>query len=175
MYAGLSSPLGICVSPISKYIYVAMTGSRNIAVHQYTPSGLLNFVGKSNVSEHFPSLLTVNHQGTRLYSSNAVAGEVSVFDISTDPVAPKLIQTVNVTGIVGSLDTHGNTWNLSLNPTGNFLYVLCPRHFVSTQLGDGNTVHVFAVDSDGKLLEAPNSTVSLSLPPTTSPQGLVVF
>jgi hypothetical protein len=86
-----------------------------------------------------------------------------VYD-STFPLQPVEIQHLKLKGV-------GNPLQLTVDPRGNFLYVVTQRASASIPLGQGNTLHVLRINEiTGKLED--DSFVELSVPPGTRPQGV---
>lgn len=169
--------LGVGVYPITsqRLVYVNYPLAQRLAVYSYDSVGNLTFVRAVPNSGKIACWIVINSTGTRLYTTNAGSGDVSVFDIGTDPTTPKQLQLLNVSGITGSANVNGNPWQMTLDSNGQFLYVLTPRDLQSTPAGQGNTVHTLQVNSDGTLTEVPNSVIALPVPVGTSPQGIVAL
>ena len=90
-----------------------------------------------------------------------------VWDIATDPRHPRLLQTVPLRG-------GGNPWNLSLDPSGKYLYIITPRQVRAVPPGQGQLLHSLRVLPDGRLQELPDSPVPLPVAPNTNPFGLAI-
>jgi hypothetical protein len=68
----------------------------------------------------------------------------------------------------------GNAFQITIDPRGNYLYVVTQRGDASIPLGEGNTLHVLKINQPtGKLSEQGSSLVNLPVPPGTRPQGVV--
>jgi len=170
-------PFGVGVLPslTQRIVYVSYPLAQELAVYSYDSTGELSFSRAVPNTGKAACWITINNAGTRLYTSNAVSGDLSVFDIGTDPTNPNQIQLFPLTSITGSSNLNGNPWHLSLDPANQFLYVLTPRDLASTPAGQGNTIHVLQLNSDGTLTEVPNSTVTINVPVGTNPQGMAVL
>ena len=169
--------LGVGVHPNASLhlVYFNFPLAGLLGVYSYDSSGTLTLVRAVPNSGGAACWIVINNAGTRLYTSNALSGDISVFDIGTDPTTPTQIQKLSVTSTVGSQTLTGNPWQLSLDPSNQFLYVLTPRDLGNTPAGQGNTIQVLQVAADGTLSLVSNSTVTISVPLDDSPQGIAVL
>ncbi|MCA1583041.1 MAG: lactonase family protein [Acidobacteria bacterium] len=160
-------PLGLWAHPKQSILYVGFVTVNKVGVYTYDFLGGLTFVRSVPNSGVAVCWLRTNDDGTRLYTSNTGDGTVSVFD-TTDPLTPVEIQKHKLRGV-------GNPFQLELDPTGAYLYVLTQRADSSIPLGEGNTLHVLKVNrANGKLSEAGSSPIELPVPTGTRPQGIAV-
>ena len=65
----------------------------------------------------------------------------------------------------------GNPLQLTVDPRGDFLYVVTQRASASIPLGQGNTLHALRINAVTGKLEN-DSFVQVSVPPGIRPQGI---
>jgi 6-phosphogluconolactonase (cycloisomerase 2 family) len=160
-------PQGMAMVASRRLLYANVSNAAKLAVYSYDREGRLAFVDAvDNRGAKLPCWTTINAAGTRLYTDNAGNDTVSVFDIGSDPRRPRQLQNLR-------LRTSGNPWNLSLDASGRFLFVLNPRAVDFIDPGAGNTVHSLRVNGDGTLAELDDSPVAIPVSTDTQPQGLV--
>lgn len=170
IFAGSAAPhlpLGLAAHPTRPIIYVGLVTISKIGVYQYDANGLLSFVTAVPDSGAAPCWVRVNIEGTRLYASNTGDNSVSVYDTS-NPLKPVEIQKLTLRGV-------GSSFQLELDPTNDFLYVVTQRASTTTPLGQGSNLHVIRVKHDGRLSEEENSPIALPVPSTARPQGLATL
>jgi hypothetical protein len=161
--------LGLGAVPSSHLLYIAMPTVPALATYSYSASGRLRFISSVPVAGSFlPCWVQITQDGRWLYTSNAATDSLTVFDIHTNQVRPRQIQTV-------ALEGPGNPWNIKLDPSDGVLFSLTPRDTLSVPLGEGNTLHALTIGSDGKLTETSSSPLKLPVPPDANPQGLAVI
>lgn len=75
------------------------------------------------------------------------------------------------------LKGEGSAFQLELDPTGEFLYVVTQRATPEVALGEGNNLHILRINqANGRVSEEGHSPYALPvLPPGTRPQGLAVM
>jgi 6-phosphogluconolactonase (cycloisomerase 2 family) len=159
-------PLGLWAHPEARQLYVGFVTVNKLGVYTWDEDGVPIFERTVANSGTAICWLRTNRAGTRLYTTNTGSSTVSVYD-TTDPGEPKEIQAVPTSG-------PGNPFQLALDPTERFLYVITQR---GSHAAPGNALHVFAVDDeDGTLSEVPSSPVPITLQsPDARPQGVAVF
>ncbi|HET6385697.1 MAG TPA: beta-propeller fold lactonase family protein [Armatimonadota bacterium] len=165
--------------PSKPYLYVSSPLAKKIAVYRYATNGMLTFVASVANSGAAACWLRVSPNGEFLYSSNAASGDVSEFTISSDGATVTQAQAVNVSSdLLSPATINGNPWQIDVDPSGQFLFVLTPRDFnlpAGTTLGPGNTLHSFTINqTNGNLTQAPTSPVTLG-PAGGQPQGLLAI
>jgi DNA-binding beta-propeller fold protein YncE len=102
-----------------------------------------------------------------MYSGNAGSDNLSVFDISGDPLKPREIQSV-------ALNAPGNPWNFEIDPSGRVIFVLDMRAVRQVPAGRGNDLHALRIDAHGRLTEERSSPVKIPVPVGTNPIGLAL-
>jgi DNA-binding beta-propeller fold protein YncE len=159
-------PLGLWANPDARQLYVGFVTVNKLGVYTWDEDGVPIFERTVANSGTAICWLRTNRAGTRLYTANTGSSTVSVYD-TTDPAEPIEIQAVHTSG-------PGALFQLALDPTGRFLYVIGQR---GSHAAQGNAVHVLAVDEeDGTLTEVPSSPVPITLQsPDARPQGVAVF
>lgn len=161
-------PQGLIAHPKLPLIYAGVANLRKLIVYEYAPDGRLTYVSSQiNQGTYLPCWTEINRAGTRLYTGNAGSGNISVFDIATDPRHPRQIQRVRLRG-------EGLPWNFELDPSGHYLFMVNMRAVSDVPPGKGNTLHSFAIGADGKLSELPSSPVPIPVPLGTNPWGLAI-
>jgi hypothetical protein len=114
-------------------------------------------------------VLDPGHEGRPLlFTANADTNNMSAFDIGSDPSNPRQIQTFGLKGA-------GNPWNEALDPSDRYVLVITPRDTPKVPAGEGNTIHVLRVGTDGTLSEVDTSPTKLPVPDNANPQGLAVI
>jgi 6-phosphogluconolactonase (cycloisomerase 2 family) len=160
-------PLGLAVHPEKPLLYVGFVTINRLGVYRYGSSGGLRFVRTVPNSGHGLCWVTLNHDATRLYTSNTGDPSVSVYDISRDPSQPIEIQRVTLKG-------QGGGFQFALDSTGRFLHVITQQS-AATQDVTANALHVLSVAVDGTLTEVPSSPTLLPVPNLTRPQGVAAL
>src|SRR6516162_8747669 len=159
-------PLGLWANPDARQLYVGFVTVNKLGVYTWDEDGAPIF--KRTVANSGTAIcwLRTNRAGTRLYTANTGSSTVSVYD-TTVPDEPKEIQAIHTSG-------PGNLFQLALDPTERFLYVIGQR---GNSAAPGNALHVLAVDEeDGTLSEVPSSPAQITLQsPDARPQGIAVF
>ena len=159
-------PLGLWTHPHQPILYVGFVTINRLGVYTYDSTGHLQFVRSVPNSGQAICWIRSNADGTRLYTSNTGDNSISVYD-TTVPLRPVEIQRVQLQGM-------GNAFQITIDPRGNYLYVVTQRGDASIPLGEGNTLHVLKINQPtGKLSEQGSSLVNLPVPPGTRPQGVV--
>lgn len=149
--------LGATIHPTAQYLYVGEPGPNDrLAVLHWDSTGKLSFIKDVFAPGSAICWGAINAAGTRLYTSQTPASEVTVYDVSR-PASPVLLQSFFVSG-VGAAPAH-----MALDPSNSFLYVV-------DRLG---SVHVLPIDSNGMVSE-PNAPYSLGVPAGTVPLGVIV-
>ncbi|MGB8839817.1 MAG: hypothetical protein WCC64_01990 [Aliidongia sp.] len=167
-------PLNLWTHPFEPLVYVSFVSVNQVGVYKYDEDGDLSFIRAVPDSGQAICWLRANKAGTRLYASNngVIEGPndahstISVFDL-TDPETPKEIQNIQLLGV-------GNSSQISLNPSETTLYVIAQRATPLIPVGQGNALHVFAIQSDGTISENI-SPITLNVPNGTQPQGIAIY
>jgi DNA-binding beta-propeller fold protein YncE len=161
--------LGLATQPGGGVLYGQAVDTAQMVTFRYDDSGRLTFVGAvAEPGAYLPCWSLLNAAGTRLYTDNAGNNTMSVFGL-TNPLAPRLLQVV-------TLKDAGNPWDLRMDPSGRFVFVLDARDREDlVPAGQGNELHTLLVNGDGTLTEAAYSPVPIPVPLNTNPIGLAVI
>jgi hypothetical protein len=90
---------------------------------------------------------------------------MTVYDTS-DAMNPRQLQVLR-------LKHEGNPWDMRLDPTGKYLFMVDPRAGTSVKPGQGQEIHSLAVAADGTLSE-PTSPAPIPVRLGVSPLGVAV-
>jgi hypothetical protein len=160
--------LGVGAHPTKPFVYMPLPLVPALAVFSYDTTGKLTFVSSVPTNGAFlPCWIQITKDGRWLYTTSAATNNVTVFDI-TNPAKPKEIQSV---GFMAP----GNAWNISLDPSDQFLFVLSTRATIGVPMGKSNIQHVMRIGPDGKLTEVnADAPAKLPVPQNATPFGNVV-
>jgi 6-phosphogluconolactonase (cycloisomerase 2 family) len=163
-------PAGLVSHPSRNILYAQVANQNRMVIYTWDQDARLRFVrAMPNPGAVLPCWTEVNAAGTRLYSGNAGSGNITVFDISQDPLHPGQMQSIHLNGV-------GNPWNFALDPSGRELFIVNmradARHVPSDE---GNTLHALRIGSDGRLAELSSSPVKIPVPVNTNPYGIAVL
>lgn len=149
--------LGMVRNPAANYIYAALPADSLISVLSFSPStGVLTHVTDVPNTGSLACWLGINASGTRLYSAETMSSTITVYD-TTNPAAPVSLQHIALSTVN---DPTPAPWNIGVDPTGAFLYIVSNR-----------TLHVLNIQSDGTVLETLAPTV-LTTNTNAHPYGL---
>jgi 6-phosphogluconolactonase (cycloisomerase 2 family) len=182
--APVSPPLllGLAAHPDRRIVYAGLVGAAQIGVYTYDRDGSLTFVRAVGDQGAAPCWLVVSADAKRLYVANSGTDTVGVFSLD-DPLHPVQIQEFALAGPrhPGADPAAPNQtvdFQLSLDPTGRFLYVVNHETSPNDTFPQGNQLHTLAVARDGTLSETARSPLIFSLadvPANAHPQGIVVL
>ncbi len=172
--------LGMAQNPKGNTLYVGFVDRAQVGVYRWDASGMLSFVTTAPAGQAVCWLRT-NAQGTRLYAVNSGEGSISVYD-TTNPIAPRELQRLVLNDLGPAfLDPNGakqpfssEPFQIALDPTGAFLYVVTQRVTTNGDVTAGNAIHILAVDARGMVSETMND-VKLDLPVGARAQGIVAL
>jgi pSer/pThr/pTyr-binding forkhead associated (FHA) protein/DNA-binding beta-propeller fold protein YncE len=160
-------PAGLSANADADVLYSGIPNYGSIVAYDYGAGSLQLDGEEADQLTFLPCWSVVSSNDSRLYFANAGTDNISVWDIATDPRHPRLLQTVPLRG-------GGNPWNLSLDPSGKYLYIITPRQVRAVPPGQGQLLHSLRVLPDGRLQELPDSPVPLPVAPNTNPFGLAI-
>ena len=174
--------LGLAAHPEQRIVYAGLVGARQIGVYTYDRDGSLTFVRAVGDQGAAPCWLVVSPDGQRLYVANSGTDTVGVFSLA-DPLHPVQIQEFSLAGprrptSDPAAPNQTVDFQLSLDPTGRFLYVVNHETSPDDAFPQGNQLHTLAVARDGTLSESAGSPLIFSLadvPANAHPQGIVVL
>ncbi len=159
-------PLGLWAHPKLPILYVGFVTANKLGVYRFSENGHLTFIRTVPNSGTAICWLRTDRAGLRLYSSDTGTNSISVYNLS-DPESPVEIQNLVLNGI-------GNVLQFSLSDDERNLYAITQRGSASIAEGEGNTLHILAVEGDGTVSETKSPLV-FHFPAGTRPQGVAVF
>lgn len=159
-------PLGLATHPNRPVVYVGFVTVSKVGVYDYDETGKLTFVRTVPDSGTAVCWIRVNATGTRMYASNTGDNSISVYD-TTEPLLPLEMQRLQLKG-------DGSSFQIELDPRGEYLFAVSQRAAASTPLGSGSNLHVLRIRKDGRLSESVKP-LALPVPADVRPQGLATF
>jgi 6-phosphogluconolactonase (cycloisomerase 2 family) len=173
--------LGLAAHPDRRILYAGLVGAARIGVYTYDRDGALTFVTAVPDQGAAPCWLVVSPDGQRLYVANSGTDSVAVFSLA-DPLKPVQIQEFALAGPRHPDSAPGANqtvdFQLSLDPTGRFLYVVNHETSPDDTFPQGNQLHTLRVAGDGTLSEPADSPLLFGVdevPANAHPQGIVVL
>ncbi len=167
-------PLGLAAHPVFPLLYVGFVTINEIGVYDFNQYGQLGFIRTvGDPSKTGNCWLLINAAATRMYAVDTGGNQVTIYDIGTDPLAPRAL---GVTQLEGT----GHAFELALSDDGRFLHVISQQGEPAASGGSpaDNVLHVLRVDGNGFLAEVSDTPLSRYLPHApvgTRWQGLVAF
>ncbi len=179
--------LGLQVHPIQPLLYVGFVVGNVMGTFRYDATGGLTFLNAAPISGLGICWIEVNRHGTFAYTSNSTDDSISVFSLA-NPYAPVEIQKVDLNGPKEFLCPTPDPcapvifkttpFQLELDPTGTFLYVVNHETTLDNTFPQGNALHILRVAPNGTLTETSDSPVILpqsAVPARAHPKGVVVL
>lgn len=174
---------GVQVHPTQGLFYACAPIPGKIAVYSFDNSGAMSYSGMAQSSGVLPCWIKFNASGSRMYVACTGDNSISVFDNSI-PTAPREIQhfvlrnsadypTHLVVPILPNL-TAACAAELSLDPSGSYLYVVSHRNDPDLTHTNVNFVHTLPIAADGTVSEPTAATV-LNVSTGAHPHGMLVF
>lgn len=163
-------PDGLWQHPFLPIVYVGYVAANRVGVYRYDRKGDLHFIRTVPNNGVAICWIRTNRSGTRMYTSNTVSASgdtstMSVYNI-TDADNPVEVQTPQLIG-------QGNVRQFELSPDGKFIYAITGRFSDKIPFGQGNALHVFAIERDGTLTE--RTPVQIPVPAGVLSQGIAVW
>ena len=185
--------LGLRAHPTSNILYGGLVAVGRLGVWSYDASGNLSFVGQESDPNNVGGAgglcwIAIDPSAQYAYTSSVVPDVIGVLSIK-DPLNPKRIQNFSLGGPkaplpAGTPEPYKFTtapFNLTVDPSGQFLYVLNDQTCTSASVDpvncpQGTAIHILQINSDGTLTETPASPliISPSLVPDHA-KGMVVL
>lgn len=170
---------GLATHPTARIVYGGLPLANGISTFTYDNSGALTYVGSAPNSGVETCWLTVDRDGSHLYTSNSQSNTVTVYSLE-DPLAPVQVQIL-VLAPPRQAPGQGNgrfaslPHQFALDPTGERLYVVNQQSTADDSFPEGNNMHILDVGADGLLSETIDPLIfSQTLVPTNAhPQGVV--
>jgi 6-phosphogluconolactonase (cycloisomerase 2 family) len=181
--AGFSPPLmlGLLAHPTERILYVGFVAAGFVGVYTYDDDGELTFVRAVGNSGRLVCWFAIDPDRKYFYTSDNGNDSISTYKIEPDatlgshPQNPVEVQIValNEPDATGP----GAPFELSVDPSGQFLYVVGERRKNPDLTVTGaNVVHILQIDkATGLLTEASFSPMPLPIPDVAHPHGMVVF
>jgi 6-phosphogluconolactonase (cycloisomerase 2 family) len=172
--------LGSAVHPKLNIIYAGLTGANQVGVFTFDETGKLSFVGAAPDQGFAACWVEVSADGRFLYETSTGSNTVGVFSLA-DPLHPVEIQSFVLGGPQAPPGSPAGTretadFQLALDPSGRFLYVINQSTDAKGLFPQGNQLHVLDVGRDGKLSEPTGPLVfsQAEVPSVAHPQGIAV-
>ncbi|HWZ42646.1 MAG TPA: beta-propeller fold lactonase family protein [Candidatus Saccharimonadales bacterium] len=183
-FTGSGYLLGLKAHPTERILYVGEVVTDQLAVYTYDDNGTLTLVHETPLGVGGTAIcwLTFDKDHRHLFAVDAGVNGITVFDLA-NPRAPVVVQqfTMTIVGANASLfppifpeSVAGVPFQISLDPSGKFLFVLSRSFTQNNNFQDGNNMHILQVQPDGTLVEPAFSPLLLPVPPTVKPTGNVV-
>ena len=179
--------LGLQAHPTEPLLYVGYVLGGALATYRYDKAGTLTFLNAAPTTGLGLCWIEVNKRGTIAYTANSTDDSVSVFSLA-DPSKPIEIEKLELNGpkeflCPGSAPCapviyKTTPFQLELDPTGKFLFVLNHETTLDDSFPEGNALHILQVGADGKVTEAPSSPTILPqnlVPARAHPKGVIVL
>jgi 6-phosphogluconolactonase (cycloisomerase 2 family) len=174
--------LGLQAHPTAHVIYAGFLLSQSMGVFSYTDAGNISFVGQAPAGANDVGMcwVEVSHDGRYAYATNATTDTVSVYSLG-DPLHPVLIQSLFLGGPKVPIPQPAATvfsttpFQLELDPTDDYLFVLNHEATVDDSFPDGNAIHVLKVNDDGTLTEVDITLLTGVVPAGAHPKGVVAL
>ena len=171
--------------PDGRLIYVGFVVGNAPGTYSYDAAGALSLVHLAPNGGQAICWIEVNAAGTVAYTSNSASDSISAYSLA-DPRHPVEVQVLDLKGPRAFLpptpplpNIYTTTpFQLSLDPSGKFLYVLNRESTIDDSFPQGNAIHILRVGGDGLLGEIAESPVILpesAVPARAHPQGVVVL
>lgn len=178
--------LNLVAHPLQNLLYVGFVNQDRLGVYSFDDLGALTPVALTKASAaQWPAFFRVDQSGRYLYSSNNLSGSVSTWDLSQPraPVEKSVLALLGSRSGTPFVDSEGNVrtfssepYQLSLDESGQHLYVLSQRVTTNAADRNGNMLHVLDVGVAGLLDERvqPIELSTLGLDPYARPAGVLV-
>ncbi|HZJ17972.1 MAG TPA: beta-propeller fold lactonase family protein [Chthoniobacteraceae bacterium] len=175
--------LGLQVHPTERLLYVGFVAGNAMGTYSYDETGAVTFLNVAPSTGLGICWIRVNDEGTFAYTSNSTDDSISVYSLA-DPFNPVEVQKLDLKGpkeLLGGPPAPviftTSPFQLSLDPSGKFLYVVNHENTVDDSFPEGNALHILQVGADGKLTETADSPLILPqalVPAGAHPKGIVV-
>lgn len=179
-FTGSGYLLGLKTHPTERILYAGEVATNQLAVYTYDDNGSLTLVHETPISGAGICWITIDKDHQHLFSADAGTNSIAVFDIA-NPLAPIAIQELALTLVGANIppaivpqNFPSLPFQLSLDPSGKWLYVVNRSFTPNNDYREGNNIHILQVQSDGTLAEPAFSPLLLPVPPTVMPTGNVI-
>jgi hypothetical protein len=160
-------------------VYTGYVVNNQLGVYTYDTTGRLSFAGAAANSGLAICWLEVGGDGRFLYTSNSGTDSISVYSLA-DPLHPVEVQNLTLGGPKSLIPQPAPAlydtlpFQLGLDPTGTFLFVLNHEGAGGTAPADRNALHVLSVDPLTGLLSETVAPALVPVPAATNPKGVAV-
>jgi DNA-binding beta-propeller fold protein YncE len=169
--------LGMAPHPTEPIVYVGEAFAQKLGVYTYDQNGALSPLVDLPTIGVAACWVALDPSAKHVYTSDAGTNSVGVFDIS-DPRNPVQIQELYLRLPAGPLPPAYMpallptvNFQLSVDPTGKFLYVTSHAASPGVDFTAGNEIHVMQIAADGTLIEPDFSPVQLPVDGVSHPTG----
>lgn len=169
--------LGMIAHPTEPIVYVGTLTAQKLSVYSYDQNGALSPLTDVPTIGLAACWVTIDPAAKHVYTSDAATNSIGVFDIS-DPRNPVAIQELYLRLPAGPLPPAYMpallptvNFQLSVDPTGKFLYVTSHAASPGVDFTAGNEIHVMQIAADGTLTEPDFSPVQLPVDGVSHPAG----
>jgi 6-phosphogluconolactonase (cycloisomerase 2 family) len=174
--------LGLQNNPNAKVFYAGFLLSGSMGVFSYDDAGHITFDSQAPAGAGDAGMcwVEVSKDGQYAYATNAITDTVTVYSLH-DPIHPQLIQSLALNGpkvpIAQPAAAVFSTtpFQLELDPTDDYLFVLNHETTVDDSFPDGNAIHVLKVNDDGTLTEIDSTLLTGIVPDGAHPKGVVAL
>ena len=183
--------LGMRPHPTQNILYVEAPASAALVAFTWDDTGALTYQGAAVATgAGVHCWAAIDPAGKFLYSSAIGQDQISVFSLA-NPMAPTFVQNTSLGGPRGMLPAGTPEpvafttapFNLAVDPSGKYLYVVNHETCTSTSIDPtncpaGNAIHILSINSDGTLTELSSSPFifpATMVPNDTHPKGIVVL
>jgi 6-phosphogluconolactonase (cycloisomerase 2 family) len=178
--AGSGYLLGLKSHPTERILYAGEVGTDLVAVYTYDDNGSLTLVHETPLNGKAICWFHFDKEHRHLFSANAGTNSITVFDIA-NPQAPVVIQELTLILVGTNIPPPSGRgccptvpFQLSLDPSGKWLYVVNRSFTPNNNYPEGNNIHIMQVHPDGTLAEPAFSPLILPVPPNVKPTGNVI-
>ena len=183
--------LGMRPHPTQNILYVDGAAAGALVVFNWDQNGTLTYHGAVSANgAGVQCWTTIDPMAKFLYASAIGPNVISVFSLA-DPLNPTFVQNFALGGPVGKIPAGTPEpvafttapFNLSVDPTGTYLYVVnhttCTDNSIdAVNCPAGNAIHMMKINADGTLTELSSSPLIFPpsmVPNSTHPKGIVVL
>jgi len=181
-FTGSGYMLGLKSHPTERILYVGEVVTDQLAVYTYDDKGTVTLVHETPLGVGGTAIcwLTIDKEHRHLFAVDAGINAITVFDIA-NPQVPVVIQELTLILVGTNIPPPSGRgccptvpFQLSLDPSGKWLYVVNRSFTPNNNYPEGNNIHIMQVHPDGTLAEPAFSPLILPVPPNVKPTGNVI-
>ncbi len=173
--------LGLATHPTQNVLYVGFVAQNKLGVYRFDPaSGAMTFQTTASNSGKAICWIVTNKSGSAIYTTNTADNSVSFYNAS-NPLAPTEAQRLALKepgpmfiNDKGMMMPTSEDFQLTLDPSGQHLYILSQHANPDFSVTNGNLLHILTVAADGTLSE-PAAPLHLPVDTRTRPWGVLAF